>query len=427
VAAIALVLGLRAWRDRQAVAAPPSPASAPTTPALTGTPLELTQQGVALIRRFDLAGNVDRAIASFESAIAQDHAYAPAWAGLARAYWRKQRETRDRSWTARALDAATQAVALDPYLASAHVSLGLVKFTEGDLAAARQAFGRAVVLDPANAGAQRGMGAVAKAENRRSDAAAHYARALDSDPSDWELLWLQGELAYEGARYAEALQWYERATEAAPDSATPYRLSGAAHHMLGDYAAAAAAFQKSLELQPTAAGYTNLGTALFFQGHYRESVRAFERAVELQPSNALQWGNLGDAYKWVPGNTDKARESYARAVQLLREQLGKEPAAQAINRSRLALYLAKAGDTAAALAELEQVLTPDVAEVNTLYRAAVTYELAGRRDEALATLERALARGYGLIEIRNDPELAALRSDVRYHRLIARFQGATGR
>jgi serine/threonine-protein kinase len=98
-------------------------------------------------------------------------------------------------------------------------------------------------------------------------------------------------------------------------------------------------------------------------------------------------------------------EAYARAIQLLREQLTRDPS-QSANRSRLALHLAKTGDTETALAELAKVLTPDVVEVNTLFRGAVTYELAGRRDEALATLERALARGYGLIEIRMDPELA---------------------
>jgi serine/threonine-protein kinase len=386
-----------------------------------GTPLELTQRGLALIRRFDLAGNVDKAIANFEAAIANEKSYAPAWAGLARAYWRKQTEARDVSWGARALDAATQAVTLDPLVASGFVSLGNVKLSAGDQGAARQAFERALLLDPGDAGAHRGLGAIDKAAGRPAEASAHFARALASDPTDWELMWLQGELEYQSARYESALSWYSKAAEAAPDSPVPYRLAGAAHHMLGQYAAAAAAFQKSISLLPTAAGYTNLGTALFFQGHYRESVPAFERAVELQPGNPLQWGNLADAYRFVPGNADKAKEAYSRAIQLMREQLSKDPSV-AINRSRLALYLAKAGDTAAALAELATVLTPEVSEVNTLYRATVTYELAGRRDDALETLERALQRGYGIVEVRADPELARLRTDVRYHRIVARFE-----
>jgi serine/threonine-protein kinase len=419
-----VALGLRAWRAGDAPVDTGASTAAPAATApVSGTALELTQQGLALIRRYDLAGNIDQAITSFESAVAKDQSSASAWAGLARAYWRKQGATRDDSWRARALDAATQAVSLDPYLANAHVALGFAKTADDDAAAARQAFDRALVLDPNNAGAHRGLGVIEKTAGRLPEARMHYTQALASDPSDWDLMFLQGEIDYQSARYTDALAWYTRAAEAAPDSPVPHRLLGATRHMLGDFAGAAASFQTSLGLQPTAGGYANLGTALFFQGLYRESVQAFERAVELQPSSSLQWGNLGDAYRWVPGNADKAREAYARAIQLLREQIGKDPSVT--NRSRLALYLAKTGDTATALSELEKVMTPEVADVNVLFRAAVTYELAGRRDDALAALGRALDRGYGLIEIRMDPELANLRTDVRYHRLVARFDGVT--
>ena len=402
VVAASVAVGLRPWdadRASSATAASTTPAVTTTaTVPLSGTAVELTQQGVALLRRYDRTGNIDNAIASLEAAVAKDKASASAWASLARAYWRKQTTTRDDSWQARALDAANQAVALDPYLANAHVALGHAKLAGGDMAGAREALERALILDPSNAGAHRGLGLADKAADRVPEARAHYAKALASDPTDWDLMWLQGDLDYQAARYDDALTWYTRAGEAAPDSAIPHRLQGAAHHMLGDYARAAASFQTSLTLQPTAAGYTNLGTALFFQGHYRESVQAFERAVELQPSNSLQWGNLGDAYRWVPGNAEKATDAYTRAIQLLREQLAKDPS-QTVNRSRLSLYLAKTGDTKAALAELATVLTREVTDVSTLFRAAVIYELAGRRDDALAALERALERGYGPIEI----------------------------
>jgi serine/threonine-protein kinase len=423
VAAAAFLLPWQSWRGQAdantAVTAMPA-AAVVATPT---TALEFTQQGLGLLRRFDRAGNVDKAIAAFESAVALDKSYAPAWAGLARAYWRQQKETRDASWGARAVDAATQAITLDAYLADGHVSLGLARFVAGDLSAARQALEHALVLDPLNAAAHRGLGDVEENADRLPEAARHYERAMAADPTDWELPRLQGDLEYQEARYVDALKWYTRSAEAAPDSALPYRLMGAASHMLGDYGGAASAFQKSIGIQPNASAYTNLGTALFFQGLYRESLQAFERAVELLPSSALAWGNLADAYRWVPGNAAKSQEAYARAIQMLREQLAKDPS-QVVNRSRLALNLAKSGDTKGGLAELAKVLTPDVKEVNALYRGAVTYELAGDRAAALTTLERALERGYSLAEVRMDPELAKLRNDVRYHRLVARFEGA---
>ena len=392
-------------------------AVAVTTPT---TALEHTQLGLGLLRRFDRAGNVDKAISSFEAAIALDQKYAPAWAGLSRAFWRQQSLTRDASWTGRARDAAQQAIALDPYLADGHASLGLVHLIAGDTAAAKDVLDHALVLDPANVTAHRGLGDLAEGIDQFETATAHYLRAIESDPGDWELPRLVGDIPYAAGNYTDALAWYEKAAAAAPDSPAPFRLIGAAHHMLGDYPAAAAAFQRSLGIEPTASGYTNLGTALFYQGKYRESVQAFERAREMLPANPLMWGNVGDAYRWVPGNAEKAREAYERTVQLLRELLAKDPSHVA-NRSRLALYLAKLGDRDAALAELKTILTPNVREVATWYRGAVTYELCGDRAAAVATLRTALEKGYSLAEVRLDPELAALRNDVRYHQMAAQF------
>ena len=414
--------GYQVWRSRAMPAQPKaSVMPAATVAAAPTTALEFTQQGLGLLRRFDRVGNIDKAIASFESAITLDKAFAPAWAGLARAFWRQRFETGDASWTPRAVDAATQATTLDAYLADAHVSLGLAKLSAGDVAAARQALEYALTLDPGNAGAHRGLGDIDDAADRKAQAAERYERALSSDATDWDLMNVRGAISYDRAEYAEALVWYQRAADAAPDCASPSLLMGSAYHMLGDFTNAAASFQRSIGIQPTDSAYTNLGTALFFQGRYRESVQAFERAVELAPSRALLWGNLADAYRWVPGNTAKSREAYGRAIGRLRELLA-EDSGNVLNRSRLALYLAKSGDTNAALTELAQVPTRTAKEVNTLFRATVTYELAGDRTNALAMLERALASGYPVNEVRMDPELAALRKDVRYHRLIGRFE-----
>ena len=309
------VVGYQAWRSREAQPQPTaSVMPAATVAAAPTTALEFTQQGLGLLRRYDRTGNIDKAIASFESAITLDKTFAPAWAGLARAFWRQRLETGDGSWTPRAVDAATQAVALDEYLADAHVSLGLAKQTAGDVAAARRALEYALTLDPGNAGAHRGLGDIEDAAGRKDQAIKSYERALASDPTDWDLMNVRGAVSYDRAEYADALVWYRRAAEAAPDSASSYLLMGGAHHMLGDFASAAAAFQRSIGIQPTDAAYTNLGTALFFRGRYRESVQAFERAVELAPSRALLWGNLADAYRWVPGNAAKSREAYGRAI-----------------------------------------------------------------------------------------------------------------
>ncbi len=90
--------------------------------------------------------------------------------------------------------------------------------------------------------------------------------------------------------------------------------------------------------------------------------------------------------------------------------------------SRLALYLAKQGDAVRARTMLDGIPELSTRDLNTLYRAAVTSEILGQRDQALRWLELALQGGYPMHEVAGDPSLAPLRADVRYHRLALRCE-----
>jgi tetratricopeptide (TPR) repeat protein/predicted Ser/Thr protein kinase len=420
-ALVVLVGGLAAWRG---VAWPGGPAATTSLARVTGapgaTPSELTAEARARLRRFDRPESVEAAIQGFEQALARDGAHAPAWAGLALAYWRQFRATRDTVKASRALDAARTAVQLDDYLAEGHVALGLAQLAGGTHDDATASFQRALDLDPGTAQAHRGLGEVAEAQDRRAEAQAAYERAASLDPADWELPRLAGNVHFRAGRYGEALTWYQKAAALAPDVAVPHALVGGTFHMLGDYPRAAEALQRAITLQPTAGTYSNLGTVLFFQGRFRDATAAFEKAVGLLPNDPLFWGNLGDAYANVPASADKARDAYTRAVQLLEQQLAKEPA-NVLAQSRLALYAGKLGDRERARTLLRAIPELAARDLNTLYRAAVTNESIGARDDALRWLERALDGGYPFHEVAADPSLTALRGDVRYHRLALRF------
>jgi tetratricopeptide (TPR) repeat protein len=192
------------------------------------------------------------------------------------------------------------------------------------------------------------------------------------------------------------------------------------YHMKSEYAEAASVLQRALELEPDASTWTNLGTARFFQGRFGDAVKAMEKATELNPKNYLYWGNLGDAYRWAPGEQAKAAGAYARAIQLARDSLAVDPGDK-VTRSRLAVYLGKSGDMTAALAEIGKLkgnTNPGV-----LFKIAIVQELAHHRAQALDALERAIKGGYSMHEITNEPELAALRSDDRYRKIAAAGAG----
>ena len=63
-------------------------------------------------------------------------------------------------------------------------------------------------------------------------------------------------------------------------------------------------------------------------------------------------------------------------------------------RSTLALYLAKSGDKAAALAQIKDVDRASKKTPAVLLDSAVVHELCGERDIAFSTLSAALKAGY---------------------------------
>ena len=115
----------------------------------------------------------------------------------------------------------------------------------------------------------------------------------------------------------------------------------------------------------------------------------------------------------------------ARDVEVDRRAIGRvEPQVAATTgdadfESRRALDLAKLGDRAAALAALDNVAARQNLSAQALFRMAIVYELGGARQRALMLLARAVRTGYPVQDVAREPELAALRTDPRYHRLVA--------
>jgi serine/threonine-protein kinase len=390
----------------------------PAAEPLPQTAADFVRRGRALLDRYDKEGYVEEAVDAFQRAIALDPSSAPAHAGLAMAGWRRYREDRDPVWLEHALANARRAESLNPVLTSAVVALGLVEAARGEPEGARDAFERALRLEPGNADALRGLGDLAVEREDLEGAEALYREAIAARPQDAELEALLGGVFYRRGDYAAAAEAYARATGIAPDNHLTWKNLGAALHMRGLYAEAAESLQRAAELRPDPAVYGNLGTLYFFQGLHPQAVAAFERAIEAGANNYVAWGNLADAYRWTPGNEARAAEAYARAIQLAERALDRKPD-DAEARTLLAAYRARSGDTAGALAELDR-LDPAALDPDSRFGRAQALEAAGERERALDALGDALDAGYSLEEIERDPELADLRRDPRYHRMMAR-------
>lgn len=380
---------------------------------------EQYRQGAALLERHDLGDNLDRAIRLFESAAQSQPDWAMPHAGLALAYAQRYRVSPDASWLTRAEASAAQAVQREPMLAASQIAAGAVAYRGGKLTDARKSLERAIELEPSNANAHRWLGVTLEGL-KDPKAQAELERAVALAPGDWEAGLALGTLHFRAGRYDAAAKEVERTRNLVPDNAIVMRSLGGIYVFQNRLDDAATVLQRALEIQPSASVYTNLGTVRLRKGRFAEAASAYQRAIELGANQHMNWGNLGDANRWIPGNRDKAQEAFSTAIALARKWVADHPADDAV-RTMLAQYLAKHGDKQEALDRIKSLEGEANISPGGLMNLAVASEVSGDRARALRLLERGLDRGLKLIEAEQDYDLVKLREDPAYQRLAARF------
>ena len=162
-------------------------------------------------------------------------------------------------------------------------------------------------------------------------------------------------------------------------------------------------------------GILILGVIHYFQGRYQEAAASLEMALELRSTNSMTWGNLADAYHWLPDSETKAQAAVQRAIELGRQRLLITPNDD-LTRSLLVEYQAKMGDRKAALAEIDRMRRPDKITHLARVHMATAYEVIGMRNEAVEQMHIALGEGYSLDKIRRDPYLKGLWEDPSFQR-----------
>jgi serine/threonine-protein kinase len=163
-----------------------------------------------------------RSMELFEQAIAQDPAFAPAYAGLASSEtWLGFFRDRPRDVMQKAREAAERALALDDQLAAAHISLGDVKAVyDWDWEGARREYERALQI-----GTDDSRGHFSHAvlyltpQGRMKEAIAEMQRAADLDPLHIVVNTYLGALLYFDGQYEPALKQLRKTLEIAPDFA----------------------------------------------------------------------------------------------------------------------------------------------------------------------------------------------------------------
>jgi tetratricopeptide (TPR) repeat protein len=368
--------------------------------------LEAYWRGVAALERNDAEG-FDRAIASFDEALAIDPAFAVAHAGRGVAFIGRYAAIKDPDAMTRAMESVTRALEIDPTRSEVRLSLANVYRLTGRNASAMEQLQRVLADDPANDEARRRLGTIYESEGRSVEALEQFRAAVDSRPSYWRNHDLLGLFYLRAGRTADALGAFTRIADLRPDSAIAYQRLGTAYVAHGDKARARENIEKSIAIQADAASYSNLGTIHYTEGRYQEAAAAYRAAILLRPNRALLRRNLGDTYVKLQRAQD-ARREYGEAVRLAEGDLRVNPG-NARLMAQLAVYHAKIGQRGEAERHIERamVMTPQDPEVR--FRRAAVLALLGDAKRALDAVSSAVAMGYSVDLVREDDDLTSLR------------------
>ena len=378
------------------------------------------QAGMNALKTSEREESVDTAIARFSAVLARRPNHAAAAAGLSIAYsMRHASDSQDDTWLQRADASAQLALKSNDQLAIAYAAQGAVRLAQSRRDEALTLIDHSLRLDPLDIFTLSLKGDALIRSGRYQEADAHLARALALHPQARKLQEVLGVLRFQQADYKGAEQAFRRCIAMEPDSVAAYASLSYALLRQNRGDEALQVLQQGLQVRPSGSLYTNLGNALFNRGDYVGAAQAFENAVSSARSNGngnsyLRWANLADTLRWIPGREDASRDAYQQAQKLLAPLLERAPK-DVTMMSRMGLYMARLGQKADALDVTSRAVlaAPDNADVR--FRAALVYELAGQREQALDALAHASARGYPFNLISAEPDLIALRRDPRFH------------
>jgi tetratricopeptide (TPR) repeat protein len=208
---------------------------------------------------------------------------------------------------------------------------------------------------------------------------------------------IQGDLLMVHRSYAAAIDAYQRDPER---TAVHWNKIGVAYHHMFALDQARKYYQLALAMNPNYPDALNNLAAVYHGQHdYKQAERTYKQALKLAPGAAITYCNLGTAYfaeeKYKPG-----MEAYHKALEL-------NP------------HIFDAGQV-----QIVEETSSRRQLVAVNYYLAKTYATAGKMDEALSYLRKALEAGFhDRKQLMKDKEFASLRATPEFHQLMLEQTG----
>lgn len=203
---------------------------------------------------------------------------------------------------------------------------------------------------------------------------------------------MQGDVLMARQRYVAAIDAYRQGPM---DTAVEWNKLGIANHHMFNLREAQRDYEKALKIDPKyPEALNNLGAVYYGLKDYHNAERAYKKALKLRPKAAMFYSNLGTAYL-AQGKNKKGAEAYRTALAL-------DPNVFE-------------GDPSARIAEIGP--SKEMATLN--YLLAKTYAEAGRKDEALIYLRKALDEGFSDRKKLEEKEFAILRDTPEFQQMLS--------
>ncbi len=374
-------------------------------------------RGRGFLQRHGGNDDIESAIAQFQHAIGIDPGYAAAHASLGLAYLQKYGNSKDESLISSTADQCEQAQALSSQLELADLCLGSLHLTTGEYEKAVSDLQQAVEKDATDDEAYGQLATAYEQLNQTSQAEETYKKAIQARPQ-YAIEYERLAFFYRNqARYNDSAQAYIKALQIAPADVRAWSKLAGVYYFTGEYEKAVEATQHAIALRPTSGSYNNLGASYLALKKFAEAIEAFRQAVAMNGHEPTPYGNLARAYYFAPGQRSLADEQFTNALAIAESDLNVN-SRNANAHTLAAYYCAMLGRRDDALNHLQKALLLKPSDAEVSYFAALVNARLGNRNEAIAWIKRAIARGYSRSEIDRAMEFDPLRNLPEFHELL---------
>jgi serine/threonine protein kinase/Flp pilus assembly protein TadD len=211
----------------------------------------------------------------------------------------------------------------------------------------------------------------------------------------------------------------DRANALAPE--LPEVLVAQAHILYAQkkYDEAALLARRAIERKPDCEGsWDILGRAYFASGRFEEAAALMDRAFEANGDDYNTYIPYSNALGRL-GRKKENEQVRQRMIKVLRQQLELVPEdvrARVLLAGQLAFFKQ---DEEESVRQLQTAVTLRPGDPSTLYNAACTYGVLGKKAEALETLKKAFAAGYSNRDwAGKDSDLDCLHDDPEFQKLV---------